>query len=87
MKQTFNDTASTLGWNIVACRGEADVQVGSVATAYEEAAPNIQRWYFIGWGYISIMSSILYTLICTGRSRVCYQLLNVGHTEGGGYRY
>jgi hypothetical protein len=37
MKQTFIDTASALGWNIVTCRGEADVHIGSIGMTDEDA--------------------------------------------------
>jgi hypothetical protein len=37
MKQTFINTASTLGWNILACRGEADVHIGSIGMTDEDA--------------------------------------------------
>jgi hypothetical protein len=46
MKQTFIDTASTLGWNIVACRGEADVHIGSIGMTDEDA---------IGSGYSNLL--------------------------------
>jgi hypothetical protein len=37
MKQTFIDTPSTLGWNIIACHGEADVHIGSIVMTDEDA--------------------------------------------------
>lgn len=32
----FIETASGLGWNIVACAGEADVQIGSIVMTDED---------------------------------------------------
>jgi hypothetical protein len=38
MKQTIIGTALPLVWNIIACRGEANVHIGSIGMTDEDAA-------------------------------------------------